>query len=165
MIRLAKHLCMLVSLYAFSSFASPVDSTAMKEISAFLNDNAGVINVKFHPSILKNIQGTYVSTFYYDSTNNEADTTFRLVVSDSAMETSITGTTTKRVEKTAFFCTGTYKSSNTELFVNYSTNDVFMFLTSAQEKYKDYGDWSILIMYQDKNGPHSMHFILKKIAK
>lgn len=139
------------------------DSASVKDNAAFIDNNFGISNVILSQTIAKDIQGVYTSTLFYDSSNSEYDTSFVMNVSDTYIETKNLITNITKTEKTAFFARGTHTVSGADMFITYSENDVFLILTKATGNYTRYGEYSLLILYLDRNGPASMNFILRKV--
>lgn len=117
---LVKAVIIFGAFLTFHIVAAPLDSAAMKNATRFLEQNYGLSDIHFHNSILKEIQGSYVSALFYDSIESENDTTMRVVIKDSTIETSMINGGPRRVEKTSFFCTGTYKTNGSLFYVNYT---------------------------------------------
>jgi hypothetical protein len=160
---LVKAVIIIGAFLTFYTVAAPLDSAAMKDAATYLEQNCGLVDIHFHNSILKEIQGSYASTLFYDSIESENDTTMRVIIKDSSIETSMISGGPRRVEKTSFFCTGTYKTNGSLFYVNYSLEDSFIYITQAQGKQLNYGDYALMITFKDKNGPHTMNFIIKKV--
>jgi hypothetical protein len=147
----------------FHTVAAPLDSAAVEDATKFLEQNCGLVDIHFHNSILKEIQGSYSSTLFYDSLSSENDTTMRVDIKDSSIETSMINGGPRRLEKMSFFCTGTYKTNGSLFYVTYSQSDAFIYISRTLGKQLTFGDYSLMIMYKDKRGPRSMNFILKKV--
>jgi hypothetical protein len=160
---LVKAVIIFCAFLTFHTVAAPLDSAALKDAAKYLEQNCGLSDIHFHSSILKEIQGSYASTLFYDSLTSENDTTMRVIIKDSSIETSIIDGGPHKVEKMSFFCTGTYKANGSLFYVNYSLSDSFIYITRAQGKQLNFGDYSLMIMYKDKSGPRSMNFIIKKV--
>jgi hypothetical protein len=142
--------------------AAVPDSASMADNAQFLDEHFGISKVTFSQSILKELQGTYTSTLFYDSIYKEVDTSFVMNVSDTFVETKSLINKIVRTEKTAFFAKGTDTESGSEIFITYSEDNVFLILTKTSGSDTRYGEYSLLILYQDSFGPATMNFILRK---